>query len=37
MANTWYEKKDQRNIVCCMNRNKTGVDFVLVGKNNSKY
>ena len=37
MANTWFENAEQRNITYTMSRNKTEVDFVLVGKSNRKY
>ena len=37
VANTWFEKKEQRKITCSMGGNKTEIDFVLVGKNNKKY
>ena len=32
-----FEKKEQRKITYSMGGNETGIDFVLVGKNNSKY
>ena len=37
MANTWFEKMEQRKITYSMGRNETEIDFVLVGKNNRKY
>ena len=37
MANTWFEKKEQRKITYSMSGNETEIDFVLVGKNNRKY
>ena len=37
VANTWFEKKEQRKITYSMGGNKTEIDFVLVGKNNRKY
>ena len=37
MANTWFEKKEQRKITYSMDGNETKIDFVLVGKNNRKY
>ena len=37
VANTWFEKKEQRKITYSMGRNETEIDFVLVGKNNRKY
>ena len=36
MANTWFEKKEQRKITCSMSGNETEIDFALVGKNNRK-
>ena len=37
VANTWFEKKEQRKIIHSMSGNETEIDFVLVGKNNRKY
>ena len=37
MANTWFEKKEQRKVIYSAGKNKTEIDFVLVGKNNRKY
>ena len=37
MANTWFEKKEQRKITNSMSGNETKIDFVLIGKNNRKY
>ena len=37
VANTWFEKKEQRKITYNMSGNDTEIDFVLVGKNNRKY
>ena len=37
MANTWFEKKEQKKITYGMGGNKTEIDFVLVSKNNRKY
>ena len=37
MANTWFEKKEQRKTTCGMDRNKAEVDFVLADKSNRKY
>ena len=37
VANTWFEKKEQRKITYSMIRNETEIDFVLVGRNNRKY
>ena len=37
MANTWFEKKEQRKITFGMCGNETEIDFVLVGKSNRKY
>ena len=37
VANTWFEKKEQRKITCSVGVNETEIDFVLVGKNNRKY
>ena len=37
MANTWFEKKQQRKITCSTGGNETESDFILVGKNNTKY
>ena len=37
LANTWFEKKEQRKITYSMGGNETEFDFVLVGKNNRKY
>ena len=37
MANTWFEKKEQRKITYSMGRNETEINFVLVSKNNRKY
>ena len=37
MANTWFEKKEQRKITYSMGGNETEIDFVLVDKSNRKY
>ena len=37
VANTWFEKKEQRKIKYRIGGNETEIDFVLVGKNNRKY
>ena len=37
VANTGFEKKEQRIITYSIGRNETEIDFVLVGKNNKKY
>ena len=37
MANTWFEKKEQKKITYSMGGNETEIDFVLVDKNNKKY
>ena len=37
MANTWFEKKEERKIAYSIDGNKTEIDFALVGKNNRKY
>ena len=37
VANTWFQKKEQRKIPCNMGGNENKIDFVLVGKNNEKY
>ena len=37
MANTWFEKKEQRKITYSLDGNETEIDFVLVGKNNRQY
>ena len=37
MANTWFEKKKQRNITYSIGENETEIDFALVGKSNRKY
>ena len=37
VANTWFEKKEQRKITYSMGGNKTEIDFALIGKNNRKY
>ena len=37
MANTWFEKKEQRKIAYHIGGNETQTDFVLVGTNNRKY
>ena len=37
VANTWFEKKEERKITYSMGGNETDIDFVLVGKNNRKY
>ena len=37
MANTWFEKEEQRKIAYSMGENKTEDDFLLVCKSNRKY
>ena len=37
VANSWFEKKEQRKITCSMGGNETEIDFVLVGESNKKY
>ena len=37
LANSWFEKKEQRKITCSMGGNETEIDFVLVGESNKKY
>ena len=37
VANTWFEKKEQRKITNSMGGNETEIGFVLIGKNNRKY
>ena len=37
MANTWFEKKEQRKVTYSIGENETEIDFVSVGKNNRKY
>ena len=37
VANTWFEKKEQRKITYSMGGNETDIDLALVGKNNKKY
>ena len=37
LANTWFEKKEQRKIAYSMGGNEIEIDFVLVDKNNRKY
>ena len=32
VANTWYKKKDERNVTNSSGGNDTEIDFVLVGK-----
>ena len=34
VANTWFEKNEQRKITYSMGGNETEIDFVMVGKNN---
>ena len=33
VANSWFQMKEQRKITSSMDRNRTGIDFGLVGKN----
>ena len=37
VANTWYEKKDERKVTYSSGRNDTEIDYVLVGKEKRKY
>ena len=37
MANTWFEKKEQRKIAYSIGGNEIEIDFVSVGRNNKKY
>ena len=37
VANTWYKKKNERNVTYSSGRNDTEIDFVLVGKKRRKY
>ena len=37
VANTWFEKREQRKIAYITSENETEINFVLVGKNNRKY
>ena len=37
VANTWFEKKEQRKIAYSIGGNEIEIDFVLVDKNKGKY